>query len=163
MPWRFGILGKFQLAFTSGGALYKQTPELNYNTWFGTSYSRTIEWEFSTQSLVMILEAIEVDAEAIYVTAGTNEQIVSVYFVKGGTLETKINYLDFVQNDGVFRSAFFQTLNDNQYPVANESKYKSPYKPRSQSFYIAIVYNGTDRNVMKSISTVFRPKMNSFA
>ena len=159
MPIRFGILGQYQLAFNTGGGVWKQSPEANYNTFFGTAYSRTIEWEFGQDSLMKILESIEVDAESIYSTAGTNEEIVSVYLVKNGTKQTQINYLDFRQREGVWRSPFFNLITDANFGTASESKYKSPYKVRGQSFYLVMVYNGTDKNILKSITSFFRPKM----
>lgn len=160
MPIRFGILGQYQLAFNTGGGMWKQTPEANYNTFFGTAYSRSITWEIAPfESLIKILEAIEVDSENIYSTAGTNEEIVSVYLERGGTKQTQINYTDFRQREGVWRSPFFNDINDVNFTSALESKFKSPYKVRGQNFYLTLVYNGTDKNRMRSITVFFRPKM----
>jgi len=160
MPYLFGTIGQYQLAFTSTAALYKQTPEDNYNLFFGVQYNRSLEWEISPlDSLMKILEGIEVDQTSIYSTAGSNEEIVSVYLVKGGTKQTMINYVDFRQREGVWRSAFFKMITDVNFATAVESKYKSPYAVRGQSFYMTLAYNGTDKNVLKSITTFFRPKM----
>ena len=162
MPIRFGILGQYQLAFNTGGGMWKQTPEANYNTFFGTAYSRRLEWEIAPfESLMKILEAIEVDSESIYTTDGSNEELVSVYLEEGGTKQTQINYTDFRQREGVWRSPFFNDINDVNFGSALESKFKSPYKVRGQNFYFVLVYNGTDKNRMRSITTFFRPKMNS--
>jgi len=160
MPIRFGILGQYQLAFNTGGGVWKQTPEANYNTFFGTAYNRTITWEIAPfQSLMKVLEAIELDAEVLYTTADTNEEIVAVYLEKDGTKQTSINYTDFVQREGVWRSPFFNTINDVNFGTALESKFKSPYKVRGQNFYFTLVYNGTAKNRMRSITVFFRPKM----
>lgn len=162
MPYRFGTLGQYQLAFTSTAALYKQTPEANYNLFFGTQYNRSLEWEISPlDSLVKILEAIELDQTNLYSTAGTNEELVSVYLIKGGTKQTMINYTDFRQREGVWRSAFFKMITDVNFVSALESKFKSPFAVRGQSFYLTLAYNGTDKNILKSITTFFRPKMYS--
>lgn len=160
-PEFWGILNKRQLAFTAG-ALYMQSIETNYNLFFGVQYNRRLEFEISPmQSLVHLWDAIEVDVASIYATAGTNEDVVLLYHTNGGTLQTRINYLDFQLKEGVYRSSFFRDLNDINFQNTTESKYKSPNQIRGQSAFLVITYNGTDKNVMKSITVFYTPSMNS--
>jgi len=104
---------------------------------------------------------VEVDVPIIYSTAGTNENILLLYLINGGTLQTRINYADFQLKEGVYRSAFFRSLNDLSMSSETESKYKSPMVIRSQSAFFVITYNGTDRNAMKSVTIFYTPSMNS--
>ncbi len=160
-PEFFGILFNKQFHFLSG-ALWIQATEAQYNKFFNTQYNRTLAIEIAPQeSLEKIWEAIEVDAESIYVTAGTNEDIVLLYQLPGGTLENRINYLDFRLRGSAWRSSFFRNLNDANFSSVTESKYKSAHNTRGQSAYISITYNGTDRNPMKSISVFYRPSLNT--
>ena len=159
-PEFWGQLGQNQLAFLSGG-LWAQTVEANYNNFFGVQYNRRLEFEIGADSLEKIWEAIEVDAENIYSTAGANEDIVLLYHVNGGTLQNRINYLDFKLRGSAWRSSVFGNLNDANYSTSTESKYKSRHNTRGQSAFFVITYNGTDRNQMKSISVFFRPSLNS--
>lgn len=115
------------------------------------------------QSLEHLWDAIEVDAASIYVTAGTNEDVVLLYHTNGGTLQTRINYLDFQLKAGAYRSSFFRSLNDINFQNTTESKYKSPDQIRGQSAFMVITYNGTDKNVLKSITVFYTPSMNSFS
>jgi hypothetical protein len=160
-PEFFGTLAKRQLTFT-GGALWQQSLESNYNNWFGVQYNRRLEFEISPmQSLVHLWDALEVDVASIYSTAGTNEDVVLLYHENGGILQTRINYLDFQLKERVYRSAFFRSLNDINFQNTTESKYKSPDQIRGQSAFMVITYNGTDKNVMKSITVFYTPSMNS--
>lgn len=160
-PDYWGILGNRQIAFTAG-ALYLQSIETNYNLFFGVQYNRRLEFEISPmQSLEHLWDAIEVDAASIYVTAGTNEDVVLLYHTNGGTLQTRINYLDFQLKAGAYRSSFFRSLNDINFQNSTESKYKSPDQIRGQSAFLVITYNGTDKNVMKSITVFYTPSLNS--
>lgn len=157
----FGTLGSKQIQFKAGGA-WIQSENTNYNNWFGTQYNRELYFEPAPMaSLEKIWNAIEIDADAIYVTAGTNEDVLLVYNKKDGTLETRINYSDFVRRASAWRSAFFRTLNDVSFGSVTESKYKSPHSVRGQSAYMKLTYNGTDRNAMKSITIFFRPSPQS--
>ena len=113
------------------------------------------------QSLVHLWDALEVDVASIYSTAGTNEDVVLLYHENGGILQTRINYLDFQLKERVYRSAFFRSLNDINFQNTTESKYKSPDQIRGQSAFMVITYNGTDKNVMKSITVFYTPSMNS--
>lgn len=163
-PIRFGRFLEMQLAFSDTANLWRQTPEDNYNNFFGSQVERQIVWEIAPlESLVKILESVELDQENIWLYTGDNAEILSVYLYQGGDKETMINYADFKYRDGVWRSAFFNKINDANFGSTTESKYKSPYKPRGQSFYMTLAYNGTDKNTLKSIITFFRPKMNSSA
>lgn len=155
-----GQLGQKQLAFKTGN-LWSQTIDANYNKFFGVQYIRTVEWEISTRSLEAIWEAIEVDVETIYATAGTNEVIVSLYHVKGGIVQNQINYVDFKLRGSAWRSSFFRNMNDVAYGDVYSSKYKSSHNTRGQSAFLSITYNGTDANPMKSISVFFRPSLNT--
>jgi len=159
-PEMWGSLNQRQIAFTAG-ALYMQSLETNYNLFFGVQYNRRLEWEMGQDSLVKIWDAVEVDVPGIYTTAGTNEDILLLYLTNGGTLQTRINYADFQLKEGVYRSAFFRSLNDVSMANATESKYKSQMVIRSQSAFFVITYNGTDRNPMKSITIFYTPSMNS--
>lgn len=160
-PELWGLLGQNQLAFLAG-AIWSQTVEANYNKFFGVQYNRRLEWEIAPlPSLEKIWEAIEVDAESIYATAGTNEDIVLLYQFDGGTLQNRINYLDFIRKKSAWRSAVFRNLNDASLSSVTESKYKSSHNTRGQSAFLVITYNGTDKNPMKSITTFFRPSLNS--
>lgn len=160
-PELWGLLGQNQLAFLAGN-LWVQSIEANYNKFFGVQYNRRLEWEIAPlPSLEKIWEAIEVDAESIYATAGTNEDIVLLYQVDGGTLQNRINYLDFIRKKSAWRSAVFRNLNDASMSSTTESKYKSSHNTRGQSAFLVITYNGTDKNPMKSITTFFRPSLNS--
>lgn len=161
MPERWGILEQRKIGFLAGG-LWIQTVEANYNNWFGVQYNRRLEFEISPmQSLVHLWDALEVDVERIYATAGTNEDVVLLYHENGGTLQTKINYADFQLKEGVYRSSFFRWLHDITFQNQTESKYKSPHQVRGQSAFLVITYNGTDKNVMKSITVFYTPSMNS--
>ncbi len=160
-PEFLGQLGLYQLVFSSG-TLWLQTVEANYNKFINVQYTRTLEWEIGNDSLEKIWEAIEVDAEAIYATAGANEIVVSLYHVRSGTLQNRINYLDFKLRGSAWRSSFFRNLNDEYFSGdATASKYKSAHNTRGQSAFLSISYNGTDRNQMKSISVFFRPSLNT--
>lgn len=160
-PEFWGTLNNRQLSFLAG-ALYRQSIETNYNLFFGVQYNRRLEFEISPmQSLEHLWDAIEVDAASIYVTAGTNEDVVLLYHTNGGTLQTRINYLDFQLKAGAYRSSFFRSLNDINFQNSTESKYKSPDQIRGQSAFLVITYNGTDKNVMKSITIFYSPSMNS--
>lgn len=159
-PEFWGQLGQNQIAFLSGG-LWTQTVESNYNKFFGVQYNRRLEFEIGNDSLEKIWEAIEVDIESIYSTAGTNEPIVLLYHINGGTLQNQINYLDFKQIASTWRSSFFRNMNDANYLTTTASKYKSFHNTRGQSAFLVITYNGTDKNIMKSISVFFRPSLNS--
>jgi len=159
-PELWGTLNQRQLAFTAG-ALYMQSIEANYNLFFTVQYNRRLEWEMGQDSLVKIWDAVEVDVSSIYSTAGTNEDILLLYLTNGGTLQTRINYADFQLKEGVYRSAFFRSLNDVTMANTTESKYKSPMVIRSQSAFFVITYNGTDRNPMKSITVFYTVSMNS--
>jgi hypothetical protein len=149
------------------GGLWLQTLEANYNNFFGVQYDRTLDIEFSPlRSLIHIWDAIEVDAEKIYTTDGSNEDVVLLYQKNGGTLETKINYADFKkrESDRVWRSAFFRLIYDQNFTGPNaavESKYKSSHRVRGQSAFMTIKYKGTDRNPMKSITIFYTPSMQS--
>lgn len=165
LPEFWGILGQNQIAFLSG-ALWVQSIESNYNKFFGVQKNRKLEIEFSPlRSLIHIWDALEIDVENIYVTAGRNEDIVLLYHKNGGTLETKINYADFKlrESDRVWRSAFFRWLNDANFTNVIDSKYKSVRRVRGQSAFMSIVYNGTDRNPMKSVTVYYTPSMQSSA
>lgn len=156
-----GQLGQHQLAFKAG-ALWNQTIDANYNNFFGVQYNRTIEWEIDPMSAMEVIwEAIEVDAPAIYVTGGTNELIVTLAHTNGGQVQNWINYLDFKLRGSAWRSSFFRNINDVTKASQVESKYKSFHNTRGQSAYLTLVYNGTDKNVMKSISVFFRPSLNT--
>jgi hypothetical protein len=160
-PEFWGILEQRKLAFLSG-ALWQQSIESNYNNWFGVQYNRRLEFEISPmQSMVHLWDALEVDVKTIYATAGSNEDVVLLYHENGGVLQTKINYLDFQLKEDVYRSSFFRFLNDVNFPVVTESKYKSPHQVRGQSAFLVITYNGTDKNVMKSITVFYTPSLNS--
>lgn len=165
-PELFGQLGQQQISFLNGG-LWLQTLEANYNNFFGVQYDRTLDIEFSPlRSLIHIWDAIEVDAEKIYTTDGSNEDVVLLYQKNGGTLETKINYADFKkrESDRVWRSAFFRLIYDQNFTGPNaavESKYKSSHRVRGQSAFMTIKYKGTDRNPMKSITIFYTPSMQS--
>lgn len=161
-PTLWGILEQKQIAFL-GGQFWIQTPEANWNNWFGTQYNRTLEFEIAPgQSLECIWNAIEVDVETLFTTAGTNEDIVLLYHVRGGQLQTRINYLDFQKRASAYRSAFFRNINDASFGSTTESKYKSPDSIRGQSAYITIVSNVTGYNSMKSITVFYTPSMQSF-
>lgn len=160
-PEFWGILEQ-QKIFFNAGALYLQSIEANYNNWGGVQYNRRLEFEISPmQSLVHLWDALEVDVASIYSTAGTNEDVVLLYHENGGILQTRINYLDFQLKERVYRSAFFRSLNDINFQNTTESKYKSPDQIRGQSAFMVITYNGTDKNVMKSITVFYTPSMNS--
>jgi hypothetical protein len=159
-PDYWGTLGQRQLAFTAG-ALYQQSIESNYNLFFGTQYNRRLEFEIGQDSLVKIWDAVEVDVDSIYTTAGTNEDILLLYLTNGGTLQTRINYADFQLKEGVYRSAFFRSLNDASMANVTESKYKSHIVIRSQSAFFVITNNSTSRNPMKSITIFYTPSMAS--
>lgn len=160
-PELWGILEQKKIGFLDG-ALWLQSIETNYNNWFGTQYNRRLEFEISPmQSVVHLWDAIEVDVPSIYSTAGTNEDVVLLYHQNGGSLQTKINYADFQLKELVYRSSFFRYLYDVNYPVITDSKYKSPHQVRGQSAFLVITYNGTDKNVMKSITVFYTPSMNS--
>lgn len=160
-PEFWGILGQYQLSFLAG-ALWTQTIELNYNKFFGVQYNRRLEFEIAPlPSLSKIWEALEVDIESLYATAGTNEAIVLLYQIEGGTLQNQVNYLDFKFKNSAYRSAFFKNLNDASMVSTAASKYKSSHNTRGQSAFLAITYNGTVKNPMKSITVFFRPNLNS--
>lgn len=166
IPEFFGILGQKQFSFLSG-ACWIQTIEGNYNKFFGVQYNRTLEMEFSPlRSLIHIWESIEIDVENIYVTDGSNEDIVLLYHKNGDTLQTKINYADFKtrESDRVWRSAFFRWINDPNFTGGTAitlSKYGSAKRIRGQSAFMTIAYNGTDRNPMKSVTIYYTPSMQS--
>ena len=162
-PEMWGLLGQRQLSFRNG-ELWQQALEGSYNSFFGVQYDRTLEMEFSPlRSLIHIWDAIEVDVENIYTTAGTNEDVVLLYQKNGGTVETKINYLDFRkrESDRVWRSSFFRWINDVNYGSPVESKYKSSHRVRGQSAFLVLKYKGTDRNPMKSVTIFYTPSMQS--
>jgi hypothetical protein len=160
-PEFLGQLGTKQLAFLSG-ALWEQTIEANYNNFFGVQYNRTLEFEIAPLgSLEKIWEAVEIDVENIYSTAGTNEDILLLYHTPGGTVQNRINYMDFKNRGSAWWSSLFRNLNDASMASTTESKYKSSHNTRGQSAYITIVSNRTDKNAMKSISVFFRPSMNT--
>ena len=159
-PEFFGTLFNRQITFLSG-ALWTQAIESMYNNFFGVQYDRQLECEIGQDSLEKIWEAIEVDAESIFSTAGTNEDVVLLYHIEGGTLQNRINYLDFNLRGSAYRASFFRNLNDASMGSTTESKYKSSHNTRGQSAFLKINYNGTDQNPMKSITVFFRPSMNS--
>lgn len=161
------FLGTFrdrQLAFVAG-ATWLQSVHDKYNNWFGVQYDRTLEWEVGQDSLEKIWESIEVDVDSIYDTDDTNEDVVLLYDQNPdwttGTIQTKINYADFVRRGSAWRSAFFRWISDLNFATETESKYKSSHSVRGQSAYFKITYNGTDRNPMKSITVGYRPSMNT--
>ena len=156
----WGVLNQRKLFFVSG-AMYQQSIETNYNNWGGVQYNRRLEFETGQDSLVKIWDAVEIDVESIYTTAGTNEDILLLYLTNGGTLQTRINYADFQLKEGVYRSAFFRSVNDVSMANATESKYKSQIVIRSQSAFFVITNNSTSRNAMKSITIFFTPSMAS--
>lgn len=159
-PELFGILFNRQFHFLNG-ALWVQSIQDNYNNFFGVQYNRRLEWEVGQDSMEKIWEAIEVDADEIYDTAGTNETVVELYHIDGGDLQNRINYLDFVLRGSAWRSSFFRNLNDESMGSETESKYKSKHNTRGQSAFLAIGYNGTDRGKMKSITVFYRPSLNT--
>lgn len=159
-PEFFGTLFNRQITFLNG-ALWTQAIESMYNNFFGVQYDRQLDCEIGQDSLEKIWEAIEVDAEAIYTTAGTNEDVVLLYHIEGGTLQNRINYLDFNLRGSAYRASFFRNLNDASMGSVTESKYKSAHNTRGQSAFLKINYKGTDQNPMKSITVFFRPSMNS--
>lgn len=160
-PEFWGIFDKKKIGFLDG-ALWLQSIETNYNLFFGVQYNRRLEFEISPmQSVVHLWDAVEVDVPSIYSTAGTNEDVLLLYHTNGGTLQTRINYLDFQLKELVYRSSFFRDLNDINFQNTTESKYKSPNQIRGQSAFMVITYNGTDKNVMKSITVFYTPSMNS--
>ncbi len=161
-PEFWGILGQKQIAFLSG-ALWMQSTETNYNLFFGVQYNRRLEFEISPgQSLEHVWDAVEIDCETIYSTAGTNEDVLLLYHVNGGTLQTRINYADFQRKASAWRSSFFRSVNDVTMANSTESKYKSPIVVRGQSAFLVLTYNGTDRNPLKSITIFYTPSMLSF-
>lgn len=158
-PELWGLLGQEQFSFKDG-QFWNQTIEGNYNKFYGVQYTRQLDMEFSPlRSLVHIWEAIEVDVVNIYATDGSNEDIVLLYNFNGDTLQTKINYKDFKQREGVWRSAFFRWLGDANFGSATESKYKSEKRIRGQSAFLTLKYNGTDINPMKSVTIFYQPSM----
>jgi len=159
-PEMWGTLNQRQLSFTAG-ALYMQSIETNYNLFFGMQYNRRLEFEIGQDSLVKIWDAVEIDIDSIYTTANTNEDILLLYLTNGGTLQTRINYADFQLKEGVYRSAFFRSLNDVSMANSTESKYKSPLVIRSQSAFFVITNNSTSRNPLKSITIFYTPSMAS--
>jgi hypothetical protein len=159
-PEFWGVLNLNQLAFKAG-ALWSQTIEANYNNFFGVQYDRSLEFELGSDSLEKIWEAVEVDAESIYATAGANEDVLLLYHTNGGIVQNRINYLDFKLRGSAWRSSVFGNLNDANYTTGTESKYKSRHNTRGQSAFLVITYNGTDKNPMKSISLFFRPSLNT--
>lgn len=161
-PQAFSWVNQKQAGWLAG-ALYIQTPEANYNKFFGVQYSRTVEFEIAPdESLEKVWTFIAMDVETLYATAGTNEDIVLLYHTSGGTLQTRINYADFVQRGSAWRSSFFATLNDAAFASTTLSKYGSPHKVRGQSAYLTVTYNGTDRNPMKAVTIGYIPSMISY-
>lgn len=160
-PEFFGILGQKQIHFTEG-ALWLQSTETNYNNWFGSQYNRSLDFEIGQDSLEKVWEALEADVENIYVTGGSNENIVLLYHKNGGTLQTRINYLDFVQRGSAWRSSFFSDLNDPNFASTDLSKYGSPNLIRGLSAFLNILNNySSGPNPMKSITVFFRLSPNT--
>lgn len=166
LPEFFGVLNQNQFAFLNGGC-WIQSIEGNYNKFFGVQYNRQLDMEFSPlRTLIHIWDGVEVDVENIYVTSGSNEVIIQLYHKNGDTLQTQINYSDFIlrESDRVWRSAFFRWMQDQNFTGPNaliQSKYNSARRVRGQSAFMTVVYNGTDRNPMKSITVYYTPSMQS--
>lgn len=159
-PEFWGQLGQYQLSFLAG-ALWSQTVDANYNKFFGVQYNRRLEFEIGADSSEKIWEAIEADIESPYTTAGNNEDVLLLYHTNGGTLQNRINYLDWKLRGSAYRSSLFGNLNDANFSTTTESKYKSRHNTRGQSAFLVITYNGTAKNVMKSITVFFRQSMNT--
>jgi hypothetical protein len=67
-PEFFGTLGTRQIHF-SGGGLWIQTNNTNFNNWFGTQVYRTLNIEGGEDSEEKIWTSIEVDIDSIYTPA----------------------------------------------------------------------------------------------
>jgi hypothetical protein len=150
-----------QVQFLDGDLWLQNKGSVNsgHNNWFGVQYTRGLGFEVGQDSLEKIWESIEVDIESIYATAGVNEVVLYLYDKDGGTIQTWINYADFRLRGSAYRSSFFRWVNDVNFGTQTESKYKSSHSVRGQSAFFSLLYNGTDRGSMKSITIGYRPSM----
>ena len=160
MPELYGLfLEKMVALQPSNGKFWYETPEANYNNFFGTQYNRTVEFEIGQDSVEKIWSSVELDQEELYTTAGSNEDILSLRHTAGGTVQTKVNYADFKSRGSAWRSSIYRTLLDSDYQSQAASKYKSPHSVRGQSAHFTLVSNSTARNILKSVTISYIPSL----